>query len=119
MTWKELAFEQLAAARRLNVPNRFYPRAACTRAYYAAYALLASRAPAGMAFPNGWKNPTHDQIPEIIRQLGGPDGRRIREIVSQLRHDREDADYRPWITVSAARSKEALRMCSELFQLLP
>ena len=59
MTWKELAFNQMAAARHLfgTKGPTTYERAICSRAYYAAYALITSRLPATVMFGHGWNNP--------------------------------------------------------------
>ncbi len=115
MTWTEIALEQKAAASRLIVPDRVYPRAACSRAYYAVYALIASLAPPGMTFPRGWNNPSHDQLPEIIRALGRTDRATVLEILSRLRDSRVAADYGVGQSVSAVTAKERVRDCSELF----
>ena len=118
MTWDEIADEQRAAAARLIVPGRVYPRAACSRAYYAAYALLAGRAPAGMAFPRGWRNPAHEQLPEIVRTINRPDRGEILEIVGRLLTARVNADYGVGRSVSAVTARERVRDCAELFSRL-
>ncbi len=118
MTWEEIAKEQRAAAQRLVVPEGVYPRAACSRAYCAAYALLASLAPADMTFPQGWKNPAHHQLPEIIRHLNRIDRAELEELVNRLVTSRVDADYGVGKSVSAVEAKERVRDCAELFHRL-
>src|SRR5437762_11252713 len=118
MTWNEIANEQRAAAQRLIVPERIYPRAACSRAYYAAYALLAGLALAGFAFPYGWNNPTHDQLPEIVRQLNRIDRIDLEELVNRLLTSRIDSDYGVGKSVSAVEARERVRDCAELFNRL-
>ena len=118
VTWIEIAREQRAAANRLIVPDRVFPRAACSRAYYAAYALLASLAPSGMTFPKGWNNPSHDQLPEIVRSLNRSDRSDIIEIVNRLRDSRIAADYGVRQSVTAVMARERVRDCAELFQRL-
>lgn len=118
MTWREIADEQRAAAQRLIVPDRIYPREACSRAYYAVYALLASLAPPGMAFPRGWRNPSHEQLSEIVRSLQRTDGSSILEAVERLRTARVVADYGVGSSVTSTMARQCVRECRELFALL-
>ena len=118
MDWIEIAREQKAAASRLIVPDRVYPRAACSRAYYAAYALLASLAPSGMTYAHSRNNPSHEQLPEIIKSLNRTDRSAIMDIVNRLRDSRIAADYGVGRSVSALTARERVRDCAELFSLL-
>jgi len=64
MTWEELAAAQQAAAQHLfGTKEPTYYCAVCGRAYYAVYALVASRLPAGLVFEHHWQNPPHARLP--------------------------------------------------------
>jgi len=119
MTWREIAAEQRRAAFKLfGDKNDVCPRAACSRAYYAVYALLASKAPKGMTYPHGWNNPSHDQIGEIVRSLKHPNRRDLREAVDRLRSSRTTADYGVGQAVGVNEARERLRDCANAFELL-
>jgi hypothetical protein len=74
-------------------------------------------APPGMAFPRGWNNPSHEQLPEIVRSLKGNDRTYINELVTRLRDSRIVADYGVGVNVSAVTARERVRDCVELFGL--
>ena len=122
MTWEDLAAAQQAAAQHLfgtKQPN--YYRAVCSRAYYAAYALVTSRLPAGLAFGHGWSNPAHATLPAYVGNIAGlPDAHRreIRRALRRLRQRREDADYRPGITVDWSSARESMRDAHQVFGIL-
>ena len=59
------ADEQLAAADRLNRGKVPLHRACCSRAYYAAYAVVAGEAPIGFPHQHGG-NPGHRQLATIV-----------------------------------------------------
>ena len=77
MTWEDLAAIHQAAAQHLFAAEKpTHDRAVCGRAYYAAYALITSRLPTGMAFQHGWNNPPHARLPayvDNIRKLKEPE----------------------------------------------
>ena len=112
-----MAREQKGAAQCLCDPNQTHPSASASRSYYALYALLAAQ-PVGVKPPQGWNNPAHDQLPEIIRRLPTADKARLVEIAATLRLGREDADYRPHVSMGPGRAREMLRLCVEGFELL-
>ena len=122
MTWDEVAEEQRQAGQTLIARKRKkHPRAACSRAYYAVYALIAGRAPVGMVFPKNWQNPSHDQVPGIVQTLRtlpndvrGP----VSAAVARLRTRREDADYRPQKHVGEGTARDALKDCEYVFRAL-
>jgi hypothetical protein len=122
MTWEDLAAIQQAAAQYLFAAEESaHDRAICGRAYYAAYALITSRLPAGMAFAHGWNNPPHAKLPtyiDSIRKLKEPERREVRRAVRRLRQRREDADYRPGITVDRASARESMRDARQVFAIL-
>ena len=108
MTWEELATDQRRAAELLQATH---PRPSCSRAYYAAYSLLTSRL-SGNQFSRGWNNPPHVQLRRLIDtipNLTNHDRRSIKQAINSLRHRREDADYRPGITVDQRGSLQSLR----------
>lgn len=118
MTWREIADEQRAAAQRLLVPKREYPRAACSRAYYAVYALLASKAPSGFGFAHGGNNPSHEQLPEIVRRLQRNDQNDILDLLNRLRDYRILADYGVGRKISVYDARQRVRDCVEVFEKL-
>ncbi|MBV8780680.1 MAG: HEPN domain-containing protein [Phycisphaerae bacterium] len=119
--WNELAKAQFRAAA-LLVRAESGERPSCSRAYYAAYALVAHRLePANITYAFGWKNPAHADLPRYVAQIAGigPASKRaIRRALRRLRQRREDADYRPRITVDPSAARESLRDAAELFRIL-
>lgn len=117
MTWDEIADEQRRAALHLLSRRRNpTPRAICSRAYYAVYALLAGRAPAGMSFPRNWNNPDHKQIPGIVDHLSGVPKSEIKQAVSRLERSRIASDYGVGKTVSASEARQRVRDCAFVFR---
>ncbi len=114
MTWDEIADEQRRAAEIL-LERRACPRAICSRAYYAAYALIAGRAPASTAFPLGWNNPAHGQIAGIVDQMRGVPKHRVRLAISRLRLSRVSADYGAGQSITLRDARERLRDCAIVF----
>lgn len=106
-SWKQTALATLATAKRL-LRNSDDHRSCVSRAYYSAYqAATAVCIEHGDSadFPDGWNNPTHEQLPNLIANNGEIklDPRRtVLKILRELRYLREDADYRDSITVNAA-----------------
>jgi uncharacterized protein (UPF0332 family) len=96
-TWEELSRENLRAAKLLA--EQGYLRSSISRAYYAAYCAVAGELAArGLSFPHGWKNPSHEQLPQTIAAnlpLPLMVHRRMNRSIRLLRGMREDADYRP------------------------
>jgi uncharacterized protein (UPF0332 family) len=97
-------------------------RAACTRAYYSAYAAITARVPRGTIFARGWHNPAHTALPGHVDQIAGLSAAKknaIRIALSQLRQRREDADYRPGVEVNRAAARESWRDLATIILLLP
>jgi hypothetical protein len=120
MTWEELSEAHREAAIWL-MGSEGHHRAVCGRAYYSVYALVTSRLPVGTSFGRGWSNPEHVKLPEYINQLPElkPDQRRrARTAIRRLRQRREDADYRPGISVTLRDAKEAMRDVEEVRRIL-
>lgn len=99
-SWASISVDALKAAKLLN--NAGHWRACVNRSYYAAYSAVTARIPKGTQFSRGRQNPAHDQIPRIARQLLPPtESRELVKDLKLLRHLREDADYRPGISVDS------------------
>lgn len=121
VTWRDLSHAQGEAAQWLMDSGReSHLRAVCGRAYYSAYALVTANLPEGMTFGRGWNNPEHAKLPGYVDALGYLDvgqRRRMKMALRRLRQRREDADYRPGITVARPEAKEALRDAEEIRQI--
>jgi uncharacterized protein (UPF0332 family) len=97
-------------------------RAACTRAYYSAYAAITARIPPNTVFAHGWQNPAHAALPGHVDQIAGLSAakkRDIRTALSLLRQRREDADYRPGIDVTRTSARQSWRDLTTIIKLLP
>lgn len=110
-TWQELSLENLEAAKALL--SQGYFRSCISRSYYAAYCALTSRiAEQGVSFPHRWNNPAHEQLPHLITynlSLSQNSRRRLKKLIRLLRHAREDADYRPGISVDRSLAVNSIR----------
>lgn len=100
-TWQELSQDNIQAATKLL--REGHPRSSVSRAYYAAYCAVAGELVLRhVQFAHGWNNPAHDQLPDLIlHNTGLPRNTRfqINKLLRRLRRGREDADYRPHISV--------------------
>lgn len=109
-TWEELSRENLQAAKLLVGHGCL--RSSISRSYYAAYCAIAGTAAArGVSFPHGWKNPSHEQMPELIAHnlpLPPVTRRQMNRNIRFLRDAREGADYRPGAVISRAVTLECL-----------
>lgn len=120
--WKRTALVTLDTAKSL----RDHPdsRSCVSRIYYAAYQAAVSVCLAhgdAPQFPQGWDNPSHQQLPDLVQNNGDftPSARRTAaRILRLLRNFREDADYRPGRTVDAATVRTALLAVATLFEVL-
>ena len=99
-------------------------RSCVSRIYYAAYQAAASVSIThgdAARFPNGWNNPSHEQLPDLVQNNGNlslPARRTAARILRLLRNFREDADYRPGRTVDTATVRTALLAAATLFEVL-
>lgn len=122
VTWEEAADGQRrAAVCLLSRKRNVCPRAVCSRTYYAAYALVVARAPVGTIYPRGWQNPSHDQLPGIVQTIGTvPKEVRgsVAAAILRLRLGRENADYRPGVTIGPGSARTAMRDCEFVFHAL-
>ena len=100
--WEAMSRDRLRAAKAL-LDDGFY-RDSVSRSYYAAYYAATSRViPLAGQFAQGRRNPSHEQLPELVANLAGMtpnDRRRTKTLLRELRQAREDADYRPHALVS-------------------
>jgi len=110
-TWQELSLDCLRAAKTLA--GEGYWRSSVSRSYYAAYcAVTSDLVMRGVRFGRGWHNPPHEHLLHLIaHNLTLPQDvrRRLSRRMRTLRHAREDADYRPGITVNRALALNCLR----------
>jgi hypothetical protein len=110
-TWRDLSLDSLRAAKTLAGEGCL--RSAVSRSYYAAYCAVTSElVTRGVAFARGWSNPAHDQMPDLVsNNLALPPDRRrrLRKALRILRRAREDADYRPGISVDRRAVLDYLR----------
>ncbi len=120
--WKRTALATLDTARSLRDHEDF--RSCVSRIYYAAYqaatAICLAHEDADH-FPNGWNNPSHEQLPDLVQNNGDlspPARRTAARILRLLRGFREDADYRPGRTVDAVTVRTSLLAVSTLFEVL-
>jgi uncharacterized protein (UPF0332 family) len=100
-TWRELSRDSLRAAQLLLEEGHL--RSSVSRAYYAAYCAVSDQlSQRGVSFAHGWNNPSHDQLPALVRNnlaLAVNRRRQLSRAIRRLRTAREDADYRPGIAV--------------------
>jgi uncharacterized protein (UPF0332 family) len=110
-TWEELSLECLSVAKILLVRGHF--RGSINRSYYAAYCALTNvLIERKVRFARGWNNPAHEQLtPLISSSLSLPQEarRRLRKRIFLLRHAREDADYRPGISIDRRLALNCIR----------
>ncbi len=118
--WEAMSLERLRAAKAL-LDAGFY-RDSISRSYYAAYCAATSRViDRGIVFANGRRNPSHEQLPELILNLGGialSDRRKARRLLYVLRQVREDADYRPHAFVVRSVAQDAIYNATALLEIL-
>lgn len=122
MTWRDLAECQQGMAQHLfGTRDPRFARGVCGRAYYAAYALVTARLPRSTTFGRGWQNPEHARLPAYVSSIAGlseADRRAIRRALRRLRLRREDADYRPGVTVDRNTARESMYDVARVFLIL-
>jgi uncharacterized protein (UPF0332 family) len=110
-TWQELSLECLRAAKMLA--GEGYWRSSVSRSYYATYCAVTSDLVArGVRFGRGWHHPPHAHLRHLLTHhltLSPDVRRRLSRRMRTLRQAREDADYRPGITVNRALALNCLR----------
>lgn len=120
--WRRTALATLDTARHLR--EREYHLSCVSRAYYAANQAATCVCIAhgdASQFPQGWNNPSHEQLPDLMLNNGDltlSTRRTVRRILRELRVLREDSDYRPGRTVDERTVLTALTMATSLFERL-
>jgi uncharacterized protein (UPF0332 family) len=113
--WYKLARQGIASAERLYREGDY--RGSANRSYYAAYHVatgLCYEHGDEIHFAHGWNNPSHEQLPDLIRNNGSiaiEVRRSVNQMLREMRAVREDADYRPGRTVEQTESLKSLRQC--------
>jgi uncharacterized protein (UPF0332 family) len=115
-----MSLDCLRAAKRLL--DEGYFRSSISRAYYAAYcAATIELVERGFTFAHGWNNPSHEQLPDLILNntaLPRDKRWRINKSLRILRQAREDADYRPGVTVDRALALACIHSAVDVLQIL-
>ena len=118
--WESMSKERLGAAKAL-LDGGFY-RDSISRSYYAAYCAATSQVIGrGIVFAQGRRNPSHEQLPDLIANVGDipvTDRNKIRHLLYVLRQARENADYRPHAFVNRAAALEAIYQATALLAVL-
>jgi uncharacterized protein (UPF0332 family) len=119
-TWRELSLDSLLAAQVLLAAGHL--RSSVSRSYYAAYCAISSElARRGVSFARGWANPSHEQLPALVRNalvLSPNTRRQLNQAIRRLRTARENADYRPGVLVDRADAIAAVRDALMIVQAL-
>jgi uncharacterized protein (UPF0332 family) len=97
-------------------------RGCVSRAYYAAYCAAASEIVQKVtAFSYSWQNPSHAKVPNYIQNnLSIPQAKKdtLATLINTLRLFREDADYRPQISVDEQFARDCVRDAAAVQQEL-
>jgi HEPN domain len=120
ISWREMSLGCLRGAKRLLDDDNF--RSSVSRAYYTAYcAATSALAVRGVTFAHGWHNPGHEQLPGLILNnstLPRPRRWRVNRALRLLRQAREDADYRPDVTVDRPLALACVHHATMVLDLL-
>jgi uncharacterized protein (UPF0332 family) len=120
--WFALSESNERSAKKLLEIGEFRP--SVTRAYYAAYDLatgLCWQHGDNTQFANGWNNPSHEQLPDLITRNGNLEmsvRRLIAKLLRVLRAAREDAEYRLGRTVNETTARMAIEMLGRIRRAL-
>jgi uncharacterized protein (UPF0332 family) len=119
-TWRELSEDSLRAAEALLREGHY--RSSVSRAYYSAYCAATSEIVQKLTtFSHGWKNPSHEKVPIYVQSnltITQAKKDTIIKLINALRFFREDADYRPQITVDEQIAKDCVRDATKVQQEL-
>jgi uncharacterized protein (UPF0332 family) len=120
--WRRSSLVTLATAKHLRERTDY--RSCVSRAYYAIYQAGTSVSIAygdSGKFPADWNNPTHEQLPNLIKDNGSiplDTRRQVAKVIRQMRTFREDADYRQGITVDKRRARQAVLLAVTVCEIL-
>jgi uncharacterized protein (UPF0332 family) len=110
-TWRSLSKDSWQSAKLLLKEK--HARSAISRAYYSAYSAVANvMVERGVVFPHDWNNPGHDQlIPWVSGQRNWSRKRRriLLKSLRRIRKAREDADYRPGLSIDIEEAIQSLK----------
>lgn len=119
-TWEEMSLVRLRVAKVL-LDAGFY-RDSISRSYYAAYCAAASCVRDQEAsFAHGFRNPSHEQLPRLILNAGKlpiTKRRRLNSVLRVLRRAREDAEYRPFVSITRSFALFSLINANAFVELL-
>ena len=120
VTWRDLSLDCLNAAKSLM--DLGHLRSSVSRSYYSAYcAITDTLVDKGINFAHGWNNPSHEQLPDLVlNNLALPRSTKfeINKSIRRLRMTREDADYRPGLTIDRKRTLDSLHDAIDVLTLL-
>ena len=110
-SWEDLSRESFHAAQELRGLSLF--RSSVNRSYYAAYTAATSVVnPPRQGYRLGRGNPSHEQLPGLIRNLGSLQieiRRAVNRCIRRLRNARIYADYLPGMTVDEPLAIHCIR----------
>lgn len=121
-TWKELAADNLSAAKELRASSHF--RSVVSRAYYAAYSALTAGLDAKYRsqFKHGDNNPTHAQLLKLVARnlmpkvLTTSECRTIKTYLYQLWAMRVRADYDPNASIGRDEAINAITLAASVLR---
>ena len=119
-TWQEMSQDCLKAAKKLLDEELF--RRSISSSYYAAYAAVTAELVAkGVSFAHGWNNPAHEQLPELVMNnlnLPRKSKHELRKALLILRPSRENADYRPQVSIDRRLALESVVLAQSVIRIL-
>ena len=119
-TWRQLSEDSLQAAETLLQDGKY--RSCVSRAYYAAYSAATHEIIKKLTtFSHGRNNPSHELVPTYIQNnltISQAKKDAVDTSVRLLRLYREDADYRPQVTVDELTARDCVRAAAEVQQEL-
>ncbi len=119
-TWQDMSEDCLKAAKKLLEEGLF--RRSISSSYYAAYsAVTAELVAKGVSFAHGWNNPAHEQLPELVMNninLPRKAKHELRKALLILRPSRENADYRPQVSIDRRLALESVVLAQSVIRIL-
>jgi uncharacterized protein (UPF0332 family) len=97
-------------------------RSSVSRSYYAAYCIATHEIVQKIStFSHGWNNPSHEKVPSYVQNnLTLPQTKKdtVVTLIKTLRLFREDADYRPSISIDEQVARDCIRDATAVQQVL-